>query len=513
MRASVPTVNLVCQIAEAAPYFSKFEGLWPVHDMIAGYLLNAQTRRRKDLRLEKLADGGDTGGDDGDDEMTVSFRVESDSDDMEVKETGSKRKSTKYPVDPPLSKKVEYKTRSKRESTEDLVDLPPPKKAPIRAAKASKKASPALTWSDIPSTCPTVMCEEEVPEQPNPCILSLFVKHQELVEQVGLSGPGVAFLNLQICAAITQENRRDQVSALGRQNDWPRQIDYATLPERILKLRKQVLEIIQDETVLRELPVWQDFLRNIDHKIFQFSDSRSKLAFTYALYGRRCGCYGPRGEFLINSAIIRLLSGDDVDSLSTTLFDTLHAIVLADATLLDPYNETSNLIELRDFISFILTPSVAALLIAEDMDIPMDKAHDVRDDSNEFGDVMQPDDDGDGGILEDLHRANIRAMKGSHNAFFSHPPRHRKQRVDPSPAPEDINKVINKNKVPRKTGLKSNKTTLTLDDFREPGPKKSKAKKAPANGNKPQVTQDPKKPVKTNSIKSDYGTRSRTRAT
>jgi hypothetical protein len=28
-----------------------------------------------------------------------------------------------------------------------------------------------------------------------------------------------------------------------------------------------------------------------------------------------------------------------------------------------------------------------------------------------------------------LHRANIRAMKGTANAFFAHPPRHRKQGV------------------------------------------------------------------------------------
>jgi hypothetical protein len=55
------------------------------------------------------------------------------------------------------------------------------------------------------------------------------------------------------------------------------------------------------------------------------------------------------------------------------------------------------------------------------MDIPMDQTHDVRDDSNEFGD--------DGGTLEDLHRENIRAMTGHQNAFFAHPPRHRKQRV------------------------------------------------------------------------------------
>jgi hypothetical protein len=133
------------------------------------------------------------------------------------------------------------------------------------------------------------MCEEELPEVPNARILSLFVKRQELIADVGRSGPGIAFLELQICAAITQEKRRDQVAALGHQNKWPQDIDYSTLPGRILKLRKEVLNIIKNETALRELPVWQDFLRNIDYKIFKFSDSRSKMAFTYALYGRRCG--------------------------------------------------------------------------------------------------------------------------------------------------------------------------------------------------------------------------------
>lgn len=116
---------------------------------------------------------------------------------------------------------------------------------------------------------------------------------------------------------------------------------------------------------------------------------------------------------------------NQLNNLSTTLFDTLYGIVLADMNLFDHYNETSNLIELKDFISFILTPSVAAILIAEDMDIPIDQAHDVRDDRNEFGNVMQPDDDGDGGNLEDLHWA----MNSRQNAFFAHLPRHRKQRV------------------------------------------------------------------------------------
>ncbi|KAJ7934027.1 hypothetical protein B0H13DRAFT_1855500 [Mycena leptocephala] len=48
------------KIAKAALYFSKFQGLWPIHDIIASYLLGMQTRRRSDMRLEKEAEARDS---------------------------------------------------------------------------------------------------------------------------------------------------------------------------------------------------------------------------------------------------------------------------------------------------------------------------------------------------------------------------------------------------------------------------------------------------------------------
>ncbi|KAJ6564765.1 hypothetical protein B0H19DRAFT_1141946 [Mycena capillaripes] len=47
-------------IVKVAPFFARFEGFWPAHDMITGYLLNAQTRRRRDLRLEKEAEASNS---------------------------------------------------------------------------------------------------------------------------------------------------------------------------------------------------------------------------------------------------------------------------------------------------------------------------------------------------------------------------------------------------------------------------------------------------------------------
>ncbi|KAJ7491822.1 hypothetical protein B0H11DRAFT_1911727 [Mycena galericulata] len=81
--------------------------------------------------------------------------------------------------------------------------------------------------------------------------------------------------------------------------------------------------------------------------------------------------------------------------------------------------------DLKDFMSFVLTPLAATLLIAEDKSLTLEFASSVRDASNAFGDLMQPDIDEDA-IIDDLHRKNIRAMKDSPNVLLSQPPCHRK---------------------------------------------------------------------------------------
>ncbi|KAJ7657159.1 hypothetical protein DFH06DRAFT_1327988 [Mycena polygramma] len=69
----------------------------------------------------------------------------------------------------------------------------------------------------------------------------------------------------------------------------------------------------------------------------------------------------------------------------------------------------SNLFDPKDLIAFILTPFIAALLVAEDRTIALSDAHDIRD-------------------------QNIKAQKGFTNTFFAQaPPRYRKiaQNVGP----------------------------------------------------------------------------------
>ncbi|KAJ6564124.1 hypothetical protein B0H19DRAFT_1067715 [Mycena capillaripes] len=311
----------------------------------------------------------------------------------------------------------------------------------------------------------------------------------KLVQEVGRVGPGVSFLELQICAAITQEKKRDQYAALGRQNDWPDTIDYTNVRNRILEFRSSLLRMIKNPSVLKESSDWTNFLNRIKYQIFEFSAASSieKMNAYRTLYAQRCG-------YLANK-----------------LSETVHALIADEPEDFDDYDETSNLIELKDFISFVLMPFVAALLIADDRGITLEEARDVRDNSNAFGDVIQPGDDDPDDEIDLLHWENIRAVKGTTNEFFSQPPRFRNKASNLPLAPPktepDVKQIKTKNNPATQSNLKpapastKSKATISIADFKEP---RKKEKKAPT-----KKETRPKAEAKPNPIKSNYGTRSK----
>ncbi|KAF8145319.1 hypothetical protein K438DRAFT_1945144 [Mycena galopus ATCC 62051] len=522
---------------------------------MASYLLGMQTRRRTDLRLEKEAEERDSRrsgktrdaaevvdnsedsieSDDGDESeeekdvlpvrrskiATKPQRIDSDDDEEEAADTKEKAKTEKS-----VKAQVSFATPLPSRLSHDLI------------------------WSNLPPGCPAADCLDELPTEPNARILSLFSRCDVLIDEVGQYGAGVEFLDYQICAAIQQEANRDHYINLGRTRNWPQTIDYKALPARILSLRKYFIAMIHNQALLEQSDVWQTFLRMIDHKVFEFSASRSKLGYTYALLACRCGYYGPKGEFLINSTILRILS-DDENSLGYRLHSTLDSIISSDYDKYDEPDTDSELIELNDFVSFILTPFAAALLIAQDMGVDLEPASDIRDNSNDFGDLMQPDNEDDE-LLANLHQENIQVMIESSSVFLQvQPPRslkdatlvnakskaarlnlanfevdtsREKKNVKPSKnrglslddfmldLVADEEKPIVSLTPDAEKGHKKRKTkaALTVEDFPEPDPvakktaKKSKEKKSPK-------TAAPKAARK-NKVQSNYGTRAKSKA-
>ncbi|KAJ6488355.1 hypothetical protein DFH09DRAFT_1339261 [Mycena vulgaris] len=312
----------------------------------------------------------------------------------------------------PPAKKV--KARHQVDLTQySFFDSPLAKPKPAPKDKHWPTVLRPLVWSELPPDCPTVLCDEALLENPDPALLSLFNKRQDLVHKAGAAGAGVAWIDLQICDAIGKANKRESVLKDGEEHAWPTTIDYAALP-----------------------------------------------------------AYGPKGEFLISSTIIRMLALKD-DDLGNKLYETLVTIVKENPDVFDKYDEDSALICIKDFFSFILKPFAATLLISEDKGLSYEDAISERNASNVLGELMQSEVDNP--VIEDLHRANIRVMRGHENPFFSQPSRHRKSHLAISPAINQRASHTVHDATSAKSKPKQKKEiTLSLDDIPEPNVKSRK---------------------------------------
>ncbi|KAJ7439929.1 hypothetical protein B0H11DRAFT_2293203 [Mycena galericulata] len=198
------------------------------------------------------------------------------------------------------------------------------------------------------------------------------------------------------------------------------------------------------------------------------------------------------------------------EALSYKLYDTLSTIIDEAPDSFDEYDDTSNLIPLKDFVAFILTPFTAALLIAEDRNISLEDATDVQDATRR---------------RRSYHRKNIRAMSKANNPFFSQPPRYRKPaflglQIETKPFEIESKQEVNsksqlKESKPKPKGTGKPKAKpkglLSLDDFPEPAPKpkNTNGKNKPAGKAK-----IPKKgPSQDNNVSTagGYGTRSKSK--
>ncbi|KAJ7754328.1 hypothetical protein DFH07DRAFT_959777 [Mycena maculata] len=178
---------------------------------------------------------------------------------------------------------------------------------------------------------------------------------------------------------------------------------------------------------------------------------------------------------------MRLFASKEED-LSFQLFDTLSTIVDKNLDSFHEDDETSDLISLKDFTSFILTPFAASVLIADEHGITLEEAVDILDNSNNYGDMMQADLQDP--MLDKIHRKNMHAIQQDQK--ISQPPRYRKL-LSSFPEPSIIPKIESK---PSQTQSKPKmNATMSLKDFTEPAPKaKNKNVSEPKKGKSKKMT-------------------------
>jgi hypothetical protein len=132
----------------------------------------------------------------------------------------------------------------------------------------TEKVTRSFDIAKIPSNCPVPMCEDKVPQSPTPNLMDLYERYHDHVEQMrkGKRGSNVHLFG-ELCLAITSywEESEDGCDATmtASDNGWPLEIDFESLPDRILKLKAEITGIFENEFVLDDSAAWKTFFENL----------------------------------------------------------------------------------------------------------------------------------------------------------------------------------------------------------------------------------------------------------
>ncbi|KAJ7173921.1 hypothetical protein C8R43DRAFT_943564 [Mycena crocata] len=442
-----------------------------------------------------------------------------------IKKPATQEKSEKAPKKPGTKRKAKSEADAGGATKKQKLDsgAAKPKKRKVKPNadddddededEAEYIPPPPLTWDKLPRNCPAALCSDVLPDEPVNAILSLHNSLRNLLHKDGEKAKGQHWIQLQICNAISLEKRRPAMLRRAEQQHWllPGNADYHQLRIRILAMETPILKLIQDPVALQACPTWDDLMLTINYNIAAFSSAKNKSAFPGAVKVKRCGYYGPQGEFIIYSCLMRLVAQlQEEHSLEDDLFSTIHKLVTEgeDNALFTYDNDdelaSSNYLSIDDFIRFILVPFTAATLIMEDLhyDTLQDGIF-ARDNSNDYGQLFHPEDDEDE-TVHTIHRQNLTGIKLSERMMEgdSAPPRHRKP-VKVEKEDEKVEKKNNKKLVIKVAPAKSAPAEeITIDDYIPPSTmrKGSTGKKTPTTkvkeaAAKPKPAAKPKAPV------------------
>ncbi|KAJ7699441.1 hypothetical protein B0H14DRAFT_3035796 [Mycena olivaceomarginata] len=240
--------------------------------------------------------------------------------------------------------------------------IPPPSKPAL--VIVSSPAAP------LPSICPSSYCNDTLPANPSDELLTLTYD-----------------LTRQICTMIKSDNKRYACVQQAQRNGWAFNIDLDGLPDRVLELQDQLLDLICDDRALDECPIWRNFLEQISYKVHAFSLAEIGSFAPAADRAARCGYYGPTGKAIISSTLYdyvnKATSWIQIHNTIVTLTDTPQQW--------DRPGRNGTLLSEAQFVDYILVPFVTTTLIAEDLRLNFDDALSVLLNSSDYGDLRNTD--------------------------------------------------------------------------------------------------------------------------
>ncbi|KAJ7105632.1 hypothetical protein C8R44DRAFT_987609 [Mycena epipterygia] len=295
------------------------------------------------------------------------------------------------------TKRTKIKTTNGKEAkkkTQATTEVQKRKMSPMQDDDSPPKKKPKMNsvLEPISPNCPIKGCKDFIPTGVlSREITQLYSERRTLTAQSKYSSRELSGIDHAICAQISWEKKILRLRELGRTRGWPLSTDLPTIVTETLQLESWILSICTDACQLENTVTWNDFLDSIDFKINEFgkTDVGREQRFEYAGLNARCGYLGSIGSELIGSTICRILSKSFAD-VKRQLRLTIKLALLAESDRIDSETENSSskdVLRISDFIEYVLVPEIATYLISQDMEVSYLDAIDIRNLSNEHGEL------------------------------------------------------------------------------------------------------------------------------
>ena len=126
------------------------------------------------------------------------------------------------------------------------------------------------------------MCEDKMPKSPTPYLMGLYEKYHKHAEQVRQGkriGSNVHLVG-ELCLAITSYWKDNRDASTASDNGWPLEIDFESLPDRIIKLQAEIKGVISNEFVLDNSAAWKTFVQNLKDAGYNLCEFRKLSDWT-----------------------------------------------------------------------------------------------------------------------------------------------------------------------------------------------------------------------------------------
>jgi hypothetical protein len=120
----------------------------------------------------------------------------------------------------------------------------------------------------IPNVCPHGLCRDNVPKNPSAILVAMFKRYDELIKMKGLDSAAVWNHAMTIHLELERLNKIDARVQIAKKNAWPVEITFSVLPDRIIRMRRELSKLVFESGFSGDGPVQEAFRTALEESGF-----------------------------------------------------------------------------------------------------------------------------------------------------------------------------------------------------------------------------------------------------